>query len=112
MEQKEIRQLTLEQLDQTFLKMHSSEWKLALEGKPKEIADKAKLCRLDVEEKRLKLRNAQLADILANLIENEEELEKGRQQVSETLNNLQQVEAVLDATSSFLGIIGRVISLP
>ena len=109
MKPEEIRELTLEQLNEIFLKMHEPEWRLALEGKSKEINDKATICLLDVEEKRLELQNAQLTDIMNELIENEEELKEGCQQVNDSLGNLQQVEAVLGAVSSFLDVIKSAI---
>ena len=52
--------------------------------------------------------NAQLATIRDKLIENEIALEEGRQQVSGALKNLQEVEIVLEAVSSFLGVVARV----
>ena len=107
----EIRDTTLRQLRETFLVMTSAEWDLELLGKPKNVVDAAAKNLLRVSSARLRLANAKLADIRDSLIENEEDLEQGRKQVSKSLSKLNDVKAVLDAVSSFLGIVGRVIAL-
>jgi hypothetical protein len=107
----EIRNQSLKQLRQTFLGMTSAEWDLALEGKPEEIVTKAAKNLLTVQRARLRLQNAELSTIRDKLIENEIALEKGRQQVSGALKNLQEVEIVLEAVSSFLGVVARVVAL-
>ncbi len=107
----EIRNQSLKQLRQTFLKMTSAEWDLALEGKPEEVVTQAAKRLLTVQRARLRLQNAQLGRIRDKLIENEIALKEGRQQVSEALKNLQEVENILDAVSSFLGVVARVVVL-
>lgn len=106
-----LRTQTLKQLREAFLKMTSPEWDLALEGKPEEVVTQAAKELLRVQRVRLRLGNAQLGEIRDKLVANESDLEEGRQQVSQALQNLRQVEAVLTAVSSFLGVVSRVVSL-
>ena len=110
MEPSEIREETLKQLQQTVLQMTSPEWDLALEGEPEEQVKRAKKELLRVQAARLSLENAQLAEIRDKLIQNDAALEQGRQRLSWALQNLQQVQSVLEAVSSFLDIASRVVA--
>ena len=101
----EIRKQTVRQLRQIFLKMTSPEWDLALVGKPDEVVSDAAKALLQVQRTRLRLGNAELAEIRDTLIENEEALEEGRQQVSQALQNLHHIKTVLKAVSSFLHVV-------
>ena len=107
----EIRKQTLKQLREIFLKMLSPEWDLALEGKPQTVKNKASRQLLRVHSARLRLRNAELRDIRDKLIENEEGLKQGRNQVAQALKKLRKVESVLNAVSAFLGAAARVVPL-
>ncbi len=106
----EIRKATLRELRQAFVKMTSPEWDLALIGKPKEVEDQAAKMLLAVHRARLRLENTELAQIRDKLLANEEALERGRQDVRKALKRLKEIEAVLGAVSSFLGVIGRVVA--
>ena len=107
----DISNETLDQLRETFLKMVSPEWDLALMGKPQDVVNKAAMTLLLVQRGRLRLENAELAGIRDKLVQNEEDLDKGRVQLNKALERLDQVEGVLNAAASFLDIIGRVVSL-
>jgi len=107
----DISNETLDQLRETFLKMVSPEWDLALMGKPQDVVNKAAMTLLLVQRGRLRLENAELAEIRDKLVQNEEDLDKGRVQLNKALERLDQVEGVLNAAASFLDIIGRVVSL-
>ena len=105
-----IRKQTLRELREIFLKMTSAEWDIALEGKPEKTVAKAARELLRVQSARLRLGNAELANIRDKLVENEDALEKGRAQVSKAFLRLQKVKAVLDAVSSFVGVVARVVA--
>ncbi|MGH9894280.1 MAG: hypothetical protein ACREA0_20305, partial [bacterium] len=87
------------------------EWDLALEGKPDRMVRAAARQLLAVQRARLRLENAELAEIQAKLAANEEALEQGKVEVRNALKRLAQVEDVLDSVSSFLLILSRVVSL-
>jgi len=80
-------------------------------GKPQDVVNKAAMTLLLVQRGRLRLENAELAEIRDKLVQNEEDLDKGRVQLNKALERLDQVEGVLNAAASFLDIIGRVVSL-
>jgi hypothetical protein len=107
----ETRAETVKQLQETFLAMTSPEWDLALEGKPPGVRERAAKILLSTQEARLRLENAELAHIRDKLLENEKALEVGRQEVTRALERVQEIEAVLRAVSSFLGIVGRIVTI-
>jgi hypothetical protein len=107
----ELRKQTLKQLRETFLRMTSPEWDLALLGKPDEVVTEAAKQLLSVQRARLRLGNVELREIRDKLVENEADLNKGRKQVAQTLKKLHKVESVLNAASAFLGVVSRVIPL-
>ena len=107
----EISNATLDQLQETFLKMTSPEWDLALMGKPEDVVSEAAKTLLLVERARLRLENAELAEIRDKLVENEKELDEGRVQLGKALERLDQIEGALNAITSFLDVISRVVSL-
>jgi len=107
----EIRDQTLEQLDETFLKMTSPEWDLALIGKPQDVLTQAAEARELVQLARLRLGNAALSDIRDKLIKNEDGLEEGRNELSQVLDMFDEIESALGAINSFLNVVARVVSL-
>jgi chromosome segregation ATPase len=111
MEAPEIRNQALQQLDETFLKMTSPEWDLALLGKPPNVKAEAAEARERVQLARLRLGNAVLGEIRDKLVENEEDLAEGRRELSNVLEKFEKIEAALGAISSFLSIVGRIVSL-
>lgn len=107
----EISNATLEQLRETFLKMTSAEWDLALMGKPEDVATEAAKALLLVQRARLRLENAELAGIRDKLVENERGLDEGRVHLNKALERLDQIEGALNAIGSFLNVVARVVSL-
>lgn len=107
----EISNQTLEQLRETFLKMTSPEWDLALMGKPEDVVNEAAKTLLLVQRARLRLDNAELADIRDKLVANEKDLEEGRDQLNKSLERLDQIEGALNAITSLLDVVARVIPL-
>jgi hypothetical protein len=106
-----VRTETLKQVRATFLKMASPRWDVALRRKPQKVKTQAALAFARVQRARLRLGNAQLADIRDKLVQNEADLEKGRQRVAKALQDLNRVKRVLGTVSSFLDIVARIISL-
>jgi hypothetical protein len=107
----EISSQTLEQLRATFLKMTSPEWDLALMGKPDDVVNESAKTLLLVQSARLRLENAELAGIRDKLVENEKGLEEGRVQLNKSLERLDQIEGVLNAITSFVDVVARVVPL-
>lgn len=107
----ELKKLTISELRTLFLKMTSPEWDLSLEDKSDEEIAEAGKALLSVQRARLRLGNAQLADIRGKLKENETDIIKGKCSIDEALGNLQDVQKVLETTSAFLQIVGRIIVL-
>lgn len=107
----EMRKQTVAQLRKTFLAMMSPEWDIALEGKSQAEVTKAAKTLLAVQRARLRLGNAELADIRDKLKQNEEDLDEGRQTLDRALGNLQRVKRVLEATAAFLKIVARVVAM-
>jgi hypothetical protein len=107
----EISSQTLEQLRETFLKMTSPEWDLALMGKPDNVVNEAAKALLLVQRARLRLENAELTDIRDKLVENEKELEEGRVQLNKSLERLDQIEVALNAITSVLDVVARIVPL-
>jgi sugar-specific transcriptional regulator TrmB len=107
----EIKKQTVSQLQKTFLKMMSPEWDIALEGKPKNVVADAAKKMLAVQRARLRMENAELASILEKLKQNEEALLRGKQALEDSLKDLEDVKNVLQMTSAFLEIVGRIVAI-
>ena len=107
----EIYSQTLEQLRETFLKMTSPEWDLVLVGKPEDVVNEAAKALLLVQRARLRLENAELADIRDKLVENEKGLEEGRVQLNKSLQRLDQIEGALNAITSLVDVVARIVPL-
>ncbi|CAK8711459.1 hypothetical protein LDFHOB_00570 [Candidatus Electronema aureum] len=109
MESSKIRALTIKCLHEAVLEMMSFEWHEEVAKLPTAKRKKVSLLVLDCFNWKVKLENAQLEAILAQLEENKEALEAGTKKVNEALKNLKQVKDVLDATSSLLNVVARVV---
>ena len=107
----EIKKLTVSQLQRTFSKMMSPEWDVALEGQPESVVADAAKKMLAVQRARLRMENAELASILEKLKENEEALLQGKQALEDSLKDLEDVKNVLQMTSAFLEIVGRIVAI-
>jgi len=111
MDPSESREQTLQALQEAIVKMTTSAWDLALLGQPAGVAEQAKAERRRLNLARTALENAQLADIRDQLQANDDDLASGRQRLAGALEDIQQVQAVLGAVSSILGVVGRVVAL-
>jgi hypothetical protein len=107
----EIKKQTVSQLQKTFLKMMSPEWDVALEDQPKNVVADAAKKMLAVQRARLRMENAELASILEKLKENEVALLKGKKALEDSLEDLEDVKNVLQMTSAFLEIVGRIVAI-
>jgi len=107
----QIKRQTISQLRKTFLMMMSPEWDVALEGQPQSVVADAAKNMLAVQRARLRMENAELADILERLKENEKALLEGKQTLEDSLKNLEDVRNILQVTSAFLDIVGRIVAI-
>jgi uncharacterized protein YigA (DUF484 family) len=107
----EIKNQTISQLQKTFLKMMSSEWDVALEGQPENVVADAAKKMLAVQRARLRMENAELASILGKLKQNEEALLQRKHALEDSLKDLEDVKNVLQMTSAFLEIVGRIVAI-
>jgi hypothetical protein len=104
-----LRDMTIKELRATFLAMLTPEWDLALEEcTPKEKERAAKVL-LAVHSSRIRMGNAELANIRDKLIENEAPLIQGKKELDKALKKLNQVKKVLETAAAFIKIVGRII---
>ena len=106
-----IRTRTLRDLRKTFLAMMSPAWDMALDGKTNKEVTEAARALLAVQRARLRLGNAELADIRDGLKANEAELAVGGRKLAGALDRLHNVKAVLAATSAVLRTVARVVDI-
>ncbi len=106
-----VRRQTISQLRKAFKAMMSPEWDLALEGKsPQELTEAARAL-LAIQRARLRLGNAQLAEIRDALQANEQGLLGGMNELDAALAELNDVKRVIQATSALLATVGRVVDI-
>ena len=106
-----VRRQTLSQLGRTFRAMMTPQWDLALEGRSDEEVTEAARSLLAVQRARLRLANAELADIRDGLQANEAALLKGAAELDGALADLRDVRRVLEATAAVLRAVGRVVDV-
>ncbi|MBI1850343.1 MAG: hypothetical protein HYR85_08375 [Planctomycetes bacterium] len=107
----EIRDATIHQLRDTFLAMTSPEFLLDLDTATAAQRKDAARKLIMVQHARLSLDNEELVDMRDNLKANEADLETGRDQVGEALQDLKDVAAVLTAVGDLLDIVSKVVPL-
>jgi hypothetical protein len=105
----EIRTEALRALRATQKQLNSPAWVLSIEEEDATVRREAALRLLDVQRAKLRLENAELADIRDQLSANETELTKGRTALEAALKKLQRVREVLDSVRSFLGVVEKVV---
>lgn len=111
MEPREILDMTLQQLQSTFLAMTTSEWRIRLLGKPKKTKADAGRAFFLVHQARLALENEQLAAICEALAKNEKDLTKGKEALEKALTHLNRTKTVLNSVAKFLEIVGKVVDI-
>ena len=107
----QVRGQTLAELRQTVLAMMSPEWDLALEGRPRAEVTGAARTLLAAQRARLRLENAELAEIRDKLVANQPALVEGIVNLDRALGKLSNVTAVLAAATGLLRTVGRIINL-
>jgi Xaa-Pro aminopeptidase len=107
----QIRTQTLAELRQTLRAMMSPAWDLALEGRPRAEVTQAARTLLAVQRARLRLENAELAEIREALVANDVALTQGIATLDRALRRISNVTAVLAAAGGLLRTVGRVIDL-
>ncbi len=106
-----LRRRTRQTLRRAFLAMMSPEWDLALEGKPQADVNRAGRTLLNIQRARLRLGNADLADIRDELKANEARLVKGTRALDRSLKKLSNVKTVLQTAAALLTTVGRIVGL-
>ena len=107
-----IRNYTVKSLQKAVVAMSSPEWEMALLDASEEEQHLAALERQRTNTARLELETAQLEAIRDKLLANEADLKQGRRDVADALADLQKVEAVLSAVTSFIDTVAKVVPVP
>ena len=111
MDSAQIYSATLEQLNKTVVRLTSSEWDAKVQGAPAEQRREALAELLHVQHARLVLANAALQEIAEELKANGQNLLHGHKALQGELDKLAAVQSVLDAISSFINVVARIVSL-
>jgi hypothetical protein len=111
MDSAQIYSSTLEQLNETLVKLTSPEWDALVQGAPSEQRQDALAELLRVQHARLVLANEALQDIADKLKANEQSLLDGQRALQDELDKLATVEAVLNAVSSLINVVARIVPL-
>jgi len=111
MDSAQIYSSTLEQLNKTVVKLTSPEWDAKVQGAPPAQRQNALAELLRVQHARLVLANEELQDIAAQLKANEQSLLDGQKALQAELDKLATVTAVLNAISSLVNVVARIVPL-
>jgi len=106
-----LRRGLLSEMRKTVLAMMSPQWDLALEGRSKAEVDKAARTLLAMQRARLRLGNAELAEIRDQLKAKEKDLVGGIKALQRSRKKLANVKTVLAAASQLAKIVGRIVGL-
>lgn len=111
MDAAQIYSSTLEQLNQIVVRLTSPDWDAKVQGAPPEQRQNALSELLRVQHARLVLGNAALQDIAQQLKANEQSLLDGQKALQAELDKLASVESVLQAISSLVNVVAKVLPL-
>ncbi len=111
MDSAQIYSSTLEQLNKTIVRLTSPEWDAKVQGAPPDQRQDALAGLLRVQHARLVLANEELQDIAAQLKANEQSLLDGQKALQAELDKLATVTAVLNAISSLVNVVARIVPL-
>ncbi len=106
-----LRRGLLSEMRKTVLAMMSPQWDLALEGRTKQEVFKAARTLLAMQRARLRLGNAELAEIRDQLKAKEKDLVSGMKALARSRKRLANVKTVLAAASEVAKIVGRIVGL-
>ncbi len=105
----ELRDMTISELRQAFLAMLTPEWDVALEECTPKEKERAAKTLLAIHSARIRMGNAELAQIRDKLIENEAALIQGKEALDKALSKLNKVKTVLNTAAAFLNVVGRIV---
>ena len=111
MDSAQIYSSTLEQLNTTILRLTSPEWDAKVQGASTEERREALAELLRVQHARLVLANALLQQIAEDLKANEKSLLDGQKALQGELDKLATIESVLNAVSSFINVVAKIVPL-
>jgi hypothetical protein len=111
MDSAQIYSSTLEQLNKTVVRLTSPEWDAKVQAAPPEQRQNALVELLRVQHARLVLANEELQDIADKLKANEQSLLDGQKALQAELDKLASVGAVLNAITSLVNVVARIIPL-
>ncbi len=106
-----LRRRLLSEMRKTVLAMMSPDWDIALEGRPKADVNKAAQTLLATQRARLRLGNAELAEIRDQLKAKEKDLLSGIKALQRSRKKLANVKTLLAAASELAKIVGRIVGL-
>jgi len=106
-----LRRQLLSEMRKTVLAMMSPEWDIALEGLAKADVNKAALTLLTMQRARLRLGNAELAEIRDQLEAMEKDLVSGIKAMQQSRKKLANIKTLLTAASELAKIVGRIVGL-
>ena len=106
-----LRRRLLSEMRKTVLAMMSPRWDLALEGKTRDEVTKAARTLLAMQRARLRLGNAELAEIRDQLKAKEQDLLSGIEALQRSRKKLANVKSVLAAATALTNIVGRIVGL-
>ena len=111
MDAAQIYSLTLQQLNKTVVRLTSPDWDAKVQGASSEQRQNALAELLRVQHARLVLGNAAMQDIAQQLKANEQSLLDGQKALQAELDKMATVESVLNAISSLVNVVAKVLPL-
>lgn len=106
----DIKTQTRDQLSKLRNELTTPMFQVILGTKSQEEQDEFRKKLKEIEAARLVIDNAELKEIANKLKENDKELQEGTQAVNNTLQNLKNTQAIIQAIGSFLTVVGRIVS--
>lgn len=107
----QIKREALADLNATWTKLVSREWMRALEGASAEQRQEAGLLLLDVQDQRMRLRDALLQDIREALVEQDRALQVGSEKLNAALERIEKIANTLKTVNAFLSLVKKVLGL-
>lgn len=105
----EIRGKTLSELRRARRDMMSAEWLTGVKGLPEADRTAAAMALLDVCLAIRRLENTRVADIRRELVENENELERGLRDLGQAGEKLHRIKTYLKAATALVATVSKVV---
>ena len=106
-----MRRGLVSEMRKTVIAMMSPQWDLALEGRTKDEVTRAARTLLAMQRVRLRLGNAELAEIRDQIKAKEKDLLSGIKALQRSRKKLANVKTLLTAASELAKIVGRIVGL-